>query len=78
MIKAFCQEIEKIFPRWYDRQISAEGSNLSLTPHTLITQSDNVPEVIRNYIQEQLKEHRDKDAILALAEKLLATENLSI
>lgn len=73
---AICQEIERIFPRWYDRKIIAEGSNLSLKSPGLITQSKNTSEVVRNYLQEQLQGHQDKDAILALAEQLLATENL--
>ena len=71
-----CQEIERIFPRWYDRKIIAEGSSLSLKSSSLITESKNISEVVRNYLQEQLQEHQDKEAVLALVEQLLATDNL--
>lgn len=73
---AICEEIQRIFPRWYNRKIIAEGSDLSLKSPNFITESKNTSEVVRNYLQEQLQGHQDKEAILALAEQLLATENL--
>ncbi|MDJ0635544.1 MAG: exonuclease subunit SbcD [Xenococcaceae cyanobacterium MO_188.B29] len=71
-----CQKIERIFPRWYDRKIIIEGSDLSLKSYSLITESKNTSEVVRNYLQEQLQGHQDKEVIFALVEQLLAKENL--
>jgi DNA repair protein SbcD/Mre11 len=74
---ALCQQVKDIFPRYIrPPKMTAEGSNLSLKSPGLITESKNLSEVVRNYLQEQLQEHQDKEAILALAEQLLATENL--
>ena len=72
-----CQQIKDIFPRYIKTPtMTPEGSDLSLKSHSLIAESENTSEVVRNYLQEQLQEHQDKKVILALAEKLLATENL--
>ena len=56
--------------------MTAEGSNLSLPSNSLIIESKNTSEVVRNYLQEQLQEHQDREAILALLEQLLVTDNL--
>lgn len=69
---AICQEIEKIFPRWTHREIKAEGSDWSLRSHPLVSETQSVPEVVQNFLQNQLKDHPQRDAVLALAEKLLS------
>ena len=75
---AICQKIKDIFPRYIKSPtMTAEGSNLSLKSSSLITESKNASEVVRDYLQEQLQGHQDKEAIFALVEQLLATENLT-
>lgn len=72
-----CQQIKDIFPRYIKTPtMTPEGSDLSLKSHNLITDSKNTSEVLRNYLQDRLQGHQDEEAILALAEQLLATKNL--
>lgn len=71
---AICREIETIFPRWYDRKVIAEGASISLTNSILMTETQDVPGTLRNYLQEQLAGHPDREAVLALAEQLLIDE----
>ena len=76
---AICQELERIFPRWYKREIFAEGvnsSNLSLSSTENILEAKNTLEVVRNYFKQQLESDRDREDIMILLEELLATENL--
>lgn len=73
---AICRELETIFPRWYKREVVAEGSNLSLTNHSSVNEVQNVPEIVRNFLQDQLKGHPDREAVLALAEQLLTAEKI--
>ena len=77
---AICQELERIFPRWYKREIIAEGinkdSNLSLAYDNNLHQSNNPSEVVRNYFNRQLEDDRDRQAVMALLEEFLATNNL--
>lgn len=71
---AICRELDKIFPRWYDREIVADGSSISLKSSTLAADTQDVATIVRKHLQQQLAEHQDKDAVLALAEQLLADE----
>lgn len=77
---AICQELERIFPRWYKREIIAQGinqsSNLSLSSADNLLKSKNTSEVVRGYFKQQLEESSDHEAVMALLEELLATENL--
>lgn len=69
-----CRELDKIFPRWYDREIVPDGSSISLKSSTLVTDTQDVATTVRAYLQQQLVGHQDKDAVLALAEQLLADD----
>lgn len=71
-----CRELEAIFPRWYKREIAVEGADMLQETATLTTASRDLPSVVRNYIQERLAEHPDKNEVLALAEKLLVELDL--
>lgn len=73
---AICRELETIFPRWYKRDVVAEGSNLSLTNHSSVNEVQNVPEIVRFFLQDKLKQHPDREAVLALAEQLLTAEKI--
>ena len=75
---AICQEIERIFPRWYKREIVAEGIDRnSNSPISLsnILESKNTSEVVRDYCQQQLEGNCDREAVMALLEQLLAAES---
>ncbi|HVF09470.1 MAG TPA: DNA repair exonuclease [Abditibacteriaceae bacterium] len=70
---AICRELNEIFPRWYSREFveigrgefgglfTASGLNLR-----------DVPGTVRDYLQTQLRAHAGREAVLALAESLLA------
>ena len=70
---AICRELNDIFPRWYSREFVEIGrgefgglfasSGLNLR---------NVPVTVRDYLQTQLRTHAQREAVLALAESLLA------
>lgn len=72
---AICHEIEKnLFPRWCKREIVAEGSSLSLTNPSSISEIQDVPSTVRSYLQENLAKHPDRDNVLALYDQLLTEE----
>lgn len=65
--------LEKIFPRWSERRIEAEGSDYEAgTVEDISTHHENVPETVRAYLNAQLEGHVDRDDLLALAEEMLA------
>jgi DNA repair protein SbcD/Mre11 len=70
----FCQEIEKTFPRWYDRKLKdrshAEISDISFE----LNQVRDVVGTVRHYLQTQLAGHKSEQELLLLAEQLLAEE----
>lgn len=69
-----CRQLDKIFPRWYKREIVTDGSSISLKSSTLVADTQDVAKTVRGYLQQQLAGHQDKDAVLALAEQLLADD----
>jgi len=71
---AICRELDKIFPRWFNRKIVVEGSTISLKGSSLAADTQDIATTVRTYLQQRLAGHQDKDAVLALAEKLLADE----
>ncbi|KST68012.1 metallophosphoesterase family protein [Mastigocoleus testarum] len=71
---AICRELDKIFPRWWDRKIVPDGISISPKLSTLIADRQDVATTVRTYLQQQLAGHKDKDAVLKLAEQLLADE----
>lgn len=65
--------LEKIFPRWSERRIEAEGSDYETGNVEGISASyENVPETVRTYLNAQLEGHVDRDDLLALAEEMLS------
>ena len=71
-----CEQIKEIFPRYIKNpKMTAEGSNLSLKSPTLITESKNTSEVVRDYFKQQLEGNCDREAVMALLEQLLAAES---
>lgn len=71
---AICRDLDKIFPRWYDREIVIDGSIISLKSSTNLINTQDLPTTVRTYLQQKLADNPDKDAVLKLAEQLLADE----
>jgi DNA repair protein SbcD/Mre11 len=66
--------VEKIFPRWWKRQIIPEGADLDLSlTGCAVAKPENVPATVRAYLQETLAENSDREDLLALADELLAS-----
>ncbi|WP_414620045.1 metallophosphoesterase family protein [Calothrix sp. CCY 0018] len=74
---AICRELDKIFPRWYNREIMTDGSSISLKSSTLVANTQDVETTVRTYLEQQLAGNKDKDAVLKLAEQLLADETFN-
>lgn len=74
---AICRELDKIFPRWYNREIMTDGSSISLKSSNLVANTQDVATTVRTYLQQKLAGNQDKDAVLALAEQLLADETFN-
>lgn len=65
--------VAQIFPRWSERKIEAEGSDLDLgSVAGISTNPENVHDTVRAYLSEKLNGHVDRDDLLALAEEMLA------
>jgi exonuclease SbcD len=70
-----CQRIEAIFPRWYKRTIRKLGdTDVEKDRQGLISRIHDLAGTVREYLSAQLAEGAERDAILALAEQLLAEE----
>jgi len=71
--EAMRDAVEKIFPRWSEREIQAEGSDFdSGNVEGVSTNPENVHDTVRAYLSTQLNGHVDRDDLLALAEEMLA------
>jgi hypothetical protein len=72
-----CQQIQEIFPRWYDRTLKATGSEAGAGGISM-QRLDDVAGNVRDYLANSLGEHAEWDEILALAEALLADAGASV
>jgi exonuclease SbcD len=66
-----CCELESIFPRWYRREIVPEGFASIRESTNPTTPARDVPGTVRDYLQQRLVDHPDRDDVLALADQLL-------
>ena len=74
---ALCQQVKDIFPRYIQTpKMTPQGSNFPLPSNISIIESKNTSEVVRDYFKQQLEGNSDRQAIIALLEELLATQNL--
>jgi exonuclease SbcD len=68
------RELEEIFPRWYDRQIT-ESNSLDAGSLTVgePVRTKSFEETVRDYLQQELTNHPDalREAVLARAEALM-------
>jgi DNA repair protein SbcD/Mre11 len=69
------RELDRIFPRWYDREwreaseVPTQGGELSR-----MDSRQNYHDTVIDYLQSELADHADREALLQLAEELLARE----
>jgi exonuclease SbcD len=69
-----CQAIEELFPRWYEREIRDLRSGPITSSGLAFQQSRDVPGTVRHYLNLQLKDDPEREALLQLAEQLLMEE----
>jgi DNA repair protein SbcD/Mre11 len=69
-------ELDRIFPRWYDRDWQeADALGASRTAPDLAPAFRSVRETVFEYLETELADHPDREAVLALADEILAEED---
>lgn len=71
-----CQQIQEIFPRWYDRTLKEIGNETVASEGISMERLDDVAGNVRDYFAKSLGTHADWNEISALVESLLADELL--
>ena len=76
--EAVLRELEKIFPRWYEREVREANAvdEQSLAGRDAPAVHRSFAETVRDYLETELMNHpeTERDAVLGLAEQLLAEE----
>jgi hypothetical protein len=79
-LPALLAQIERIFPFWYGRSLEKQGANVRPAPRAMEDAEtpqlgrNNVAGTVRDFLGERFADHAEKDAVLKLAESLLAEE----
>lgn len=75
-LDAVLDELESIFPRWYDREPPREaGEAERKAPSELDDEAErSLVDVVMNFLREQLDGQADRDRVLAMAESFLAED----
>jgi len=68
-----CRQIEMIFPRWYRREIVAEGAKVSFDGPVPAGTPRDVPATVHSYLRDRLADSPDRQELMALADELLAS-----
>jgi DNA repair exonuclease SbcCD nuclease subunit len=69
-------ELDRIFPRWYDRDWQeSDALGASRTAPDLAPSFRSVRETVFEYLETELADHPDREAVLALAGEILAEED---
>lgn len=71
-LDSLTNELESIFPNWYEAQIEAEGANTSIGTFDA-TAPDDMATTVESYLQVHLADNPQREEILKLAQELLAT-----
>lgn len=69
---AICRELDRLFPRCYRAEALPASSPLLGAEVGLTAARRDVPGTVRSYLQTRLAQDPDREAVLALAEQLLA------
>ena len=72
----YCQQIEKIFPRWYTRTLKDKRSGAITEASLTFHQVHDVRGTTLHYLQNQLTNNQDREELLRLAEELFVEEEL--
>ncbi len=72
----YCQEIERIFPRCYSRNIKDIHANIATEASLEMHQTRDVVGTTRHYLQTQLEGHPEQQELLRLVECLFEEEEL--
>jgi exonuclease SbcD len=76
--EAVLRELEKVFPRWYEREVREANAldEQTLAGRDVPAVQRNFAETVRDYLETELMNHpeTERDAVLRLAEQLLAEE----
>jgi exonuclease SbcD len=75
-LEQILRELDQIFPRWYDREWSEAGSlgKSCSGPEVAARSPESVYDTVRQYLETELADHPDHDALMRLADELLAEE----
>jgi exonuclease SbcD len=73
---ACVQEIEAVFPRWYNRLFVPEGSDLSTVAEVADSAKRDVPGTVLDFLKQRLTDHPDRNDLLALAQRYLAAQEM--
>ncbi len=69
---ALLRELDSIFPRWYDRDVTEAGAGARDSTHTSLPETPLDPaETVRHFLERELTEDADREELLRLAETLL-------
>jgi exonuclease SbcD len=69
-------ELDRIFPRWYDRSWKEAGSFVEQrTEPGALPSDESFHATVRKYLRDQLTNHPKRKALLRLADRLLAEES---
>ncbi|MGE5755400.1 MAG: metallophosphoesterase family protein [Planctomycetaceae bacterium] len=77
---AIQDELDRIFPRWYDRDWHEAGASTPTGPWPVEVAPPThrgVRETVMDYLSAELADHDDRQAVLELAGALLAEEDLA-
>jgi DNA repair exonuclease SbcCD nuclease subunit len=69
-----CRDIERHFPRWYDREFRIIGADAQAERAWTAERMQDVTTTVRAYLEERLAGNARRDELLALADQLLAEE----
>jgi exonuclease SbcD len=76
--EAVLRELEKVFPRWYEREVREANAldEQTLADRDTPAVQRSFAETVRDYLETELMNHpeTERDAVLHLAEQLLAEE----
>lgn len=73
-LSAITEQIERVFPRWCERQTHALGSQVDTVVAHQSGSHEDVPGTVRGFLSAKFEGHPDRDDLLALTEKLLINE----
>ena len=72
-VSRITDELKQIFPRCYEQQLEVEGENPFSSNVAAAEPSQDITGTVESYVQERLTGHPDRENVLMLLRKLLAS-----